>query len=167
MKCCFKLLWFLPVKWSSLVKLSFLLLWSWLMKYVLKVNKCFLVQCNLFTQCLTDPVYPGLFYNHLCHWLIDWFINSVSEPFPPNLLIIITTKPLELGSWNFERMFTPHHVSYVRCHMSGVRCQVSGVRCQVSGVRCQVSGVMCHMSGVMCQVSHLFFIYFFWTRWWS
>ena len=25
-------------------------------------------------------------------------------------------------------MFTPHHVSHVRCHVSSVRCQVSGVR---------------------------------------
>ena len=26
-------------------------------------------------------------------------------------------------------MFTPHHVSHVRCQMSGVRCHVSGVTC--------------------------------------
>ena len=32
-------------------------------------------------------------------------------------------------------MFTPHHVSHVRCHMSHVTCQVSGVTCQVSPVR--------------------------------
>ena len=28
----------------------------------------------------------GLLYKQLCHWLIDWFINSVSEPFPPTAL---------------------------------------------------------------------------------
>ena len=28
-------------------------------------------------------------------------------------------------------MFTPHHVSHVRCQVSGVMCQVSGVMCQV------------------------------------
>ena len=29
-------------------------------------------------------------------------------------------------------MFTPHHVSHVRCHVSCVTCQVSHVRCHVS-----------------------------------
>ena len=60
-----------------------------------------------------------------------WLIDSFSHHFPPNLQDIINPKTLELGSWNFERMFTPHHVSHVRCHVSCVRCQVSGVRCHV------------------------------------
>ena len=45
----------------------------------------------------------------------------------------------------FERMFTPHHVSHVRCHVSRVRCHLSGVTCHMSGVRCQVSGVTCQV----------------------
>ena len=32
----------------------------------------------------------------------------------PNTL---NPKPEELGSWNFERMFIPHCVSYVMCHI--------------------------------------------------
>ena len=38
-------------------------------------------------------------------------------------------------------MFTPHHVSYVRCHMSRVRCHVSGDRCHVSRVTCHRSKI--------------------------
>ena len=48
-----------------------------------------------------------------------------------------------LGAENFERMFTPHHVSHVTCH---------------------VSPVTCHVSGVPCKVSHVSFL---WTMWWS
>ena len=33
----------------------------------------------------------------------------------------------QLGSWNFEKMFTSHNVSHVRCQVSGVMCHVSGV----------------------------------------
>ena len=48
----------------------------------------------------------------------------------------ITPKPLELESWNFERIVTPQHMSHVTSHMSCVTCQVSGVRCQVSHFTC-------------------------------
>ena len=41
-------------------------------------------------------------------------------------------KPEELRSWNFERMFTPHHVSDVMFLMSRVTCHVSGVMCHMS-----------------------------------
>ena len=53
--------------------------------------------------------------------LIKW----VSQPFPPNLQNIITPKAWELESWNFERMFNPHHVSHVRCQVLGLRCHTS------------------------------------------
>ena len=45
----------------------------------------------------------------------------------------------ELESWNFERMFTPHHVSCVTCHISRVTCHLSPVTCHVSPahVTCQ------------------------------
>ena len=46
-------------------------------------------------------------------------IKSVIHSFPPNLQNIITPKPCELESCNFEKMFTPHHVSHVRCQVSG------------------------------------------------
>ena len=83
--------------------------------------------------------------------LIHW----PSHPFPPNLQDIINDKPLELGSWNFERMFTTHNMSHVTCHMSCVTCHVSHV--------------MCNMSHVTCHVSHYYYYYnfFFWTKWWS
>ena len=58
-------------------------------------------------------------------------IYYFSEPFPPNLQNIINHKPEELGSWNFERMFTPHNMSYVTCCMSCVTCHVSYVTCHM------------------------------------
>ena len=60
--------------------------------------------------------------------LIKWLSDGT---FPPNLQYIITPKQWQLDSWKFERMFTPHHVSHVRCQVSYVRCQVSGVRWKV------------------------------------
>ena len=49
-----------------------------------------------------------------------YMINWLGEPFPPNLQNIIHHKSQELGIWNFERMFTPSHMSHVICHMSCV-----------------------------------------------
>ena len=49
-----------------------------------------------------------------------------------------------MQSWNCERMFTPHHMSYVRCLVSFVMCHLSLVRCHVPFVTCQVSHVTCH-----------------------
>ena len=51
----------------------------------------------------------------------DYFALS---PFPPDLQTIITPKPQELESWNFEKMITTHQVSGVRCQVSGVTCYV-------------------------------------------
>ena len=42
-------------------------------------------------------------------WFIDSLIQSVIQPFPPNLQNIINPKPEELGRWHFERRFTPHN----------------------------------------------------------
>ena len=63
-------------------------------------------------------------------------INSLSDPLVQNLQDTVNTKLLELGSWNFEKMFTPHHVSHVRCQVSSVRCHMSRFRCHMSGVTC-------------------------------
>ena len=83
------------------------------------------------------PIVAGaVFQTHTL--LINWLINWVSQPFPPNLQNIITPKSWELESWNCERMCTLHHLSHVRRPVSCVLCPVSCVRCQVSGVRCQV-----------------------------
>ena len=67
-------------------------------------------------------------------WSIHSFTEWVSDPFPPNLQNIINHKPEELGSWNFERMFTP-----TTCHMSHVTCHVSHITCHTSRVRCHMS----------------------------
>ena len=55
----------------------------------------------------------------------------MTHPFPPNLQNIITVKPKELGSWNFERRFTRHHMSHVRCNISHVRCHVLHTTCHI------------------------------------
>ena len=65
---------------------------------------------------------------------------SVSHPFPPVLHNIINHKREELGSLNFERMFTPPNMS-----MSCVMCHVSYVMCHMTCVTCHVSHVTCHM----------------------
>ena len=39
------------------------------------------------------------------------------------LQTIITSKPLELGTWNIDTMFTIHNMSCVTCHMSHVICK--------------------------------------------
>ena len=46
---------------------------------------------------------------------------------------------LELGSWNFETVFTTPYMSQVTYH-------VLHVMCHMSCVTCHVSHVMCHMS---------------------
>ena len=61
-------------------------------------------------------------------------IDSVTAPFPPNLQQTVIPKPLELGCWNFERMFTFLHLSHVTCHMSRFTCHMSRVTCHMSGV---------------------------------
>ena len=90
-------------------------------------------------------------------WFIKWVSEWVSQPFPPDIQNIIASKPLELESWYFDRMFTPHHVSCVTCHMSHVTCHVSPVTC--------------HLSPVTCKKNHIFFDFFFnkkkWEKWWS
>ena len=69
---------------------------------------------------------------------------------PQNIHNIMNLKPLELESWNFERMFTMCHVSCVTRH-------VSRVTCHLSRVTCHLSCVTCHMSRVTCQM-YFFFI---------
>ena len=87
-----------------------------------------------------------------CSWgcstntlVINYLIKWLGHPFPPDFQITFLPKPKELGSWRFDRMFTPHQLSHVMCHMSRARCHVSGVRCPVSHVTCQVSCVTCHI----------------------
>ena len=48
-----------------------------------------------------------------------------TAPATPGLSNTFTVKPV--GSWNFKRMFTPHHMSQVICHMLHVTCHVSHV----------------------------------------
>ena len=63
--------------------------------------------------------------------------NQITKKLAPtNLLNIVFLKLSELGSWNFYRMFTPHHVLHVTCHVSHVsaKCQVLYLKCHMSYV---------------------------------
>ena len=64
-----------------------------------------------------------------------------------NLQKIITSKPWELGAWNFGMMFTTPYMSRDTFHMSCVAYHMSHV--------------MCHVSCVTSHVSHVFFSYYF------
>ena len=64
-------------------------------------------------------------------FVINSYIQSVSDPFPPNLQQTFIPKPVAPGSWHFERMFTSLHLSHVKCHVSHVKCHRSQVTCQM------------------------------------
>ena len=68
-------------------------------------------------------------------------------------LVILTFRPFKTlsssirKSWGakiLKKIFTPHHVSHIRCHISCFMGHVSGVTGQVLCVMCQVSGVNCY-----------------------
>ena len=85
--------------------------------------------CQSCTLYLTDLVYPGLFYKHLCHWLTDWLTDSAFSSKPSNHPYTQTARARELKFWE-----NGHPPPRVTCHLSGVRCHVSGVTCHVSPV---------------------------------
>ena len=64
---------------------------------------------------INRPSVDGVFYKHLCHWLIRWVIHSLWK----YLHFTFTRKPHELGSWNFKRRITFPKLSdsCVTCHM--------------------------------------------------
>ena len=76
------------------------------------------------------------------HWVILKF---------KYLLNTVNPKPKDLRSWNFERMFFPHYVSFVTCHVSHVRCHVPPVWCHVPPVGCHMSPVACHFFPLIQQ----------------
>ena len=67
------------------------------------------------------------------------FVKWHSHPFPPNLQNINAPKLLDLGTWNFETMFTTSCLSRVMCHMTCFTCHMTCFTCHMSHVTCQVS----------------------------
>ena len=61
-----------------------------------------------------------------------WLSHSLTDPLWKSLQNTFTPKLEELGSWSFEIMFTPHHVSHVTCHVLCVTCHVSCVTYHMS-----------------------------------
>ena len=62
-------------------------------------------------------------------YVIQWCIDWVSYPFPPNLQNTInpkTNKARDLHFWH-----NIHHLSPVMCHMSRVTCHLSRVTCGI------------------------------------
>ena len=43
----------------------------------------------------------------------------------------LVPQPIEEESWNFERMFTKHHVAFAICHMSHLMCHMSCDMCLI------------------------------------
>ena len=95
----------------------------------------------------------------------------------------ITPKPWELGTWNFDTIFTTPYVSSVTCQMTGVRCRVSHIRCHMSHVTHEPQRtnelpfwekvhllplVICHFLFVIHVMYHmsLIFIFFFFHKVW-
>ena len=66
-----------------------------------------------------------------------------------NLQNFITPKPLELGTWNFEAIFTTTKELFVPCHMPSFTCNMSNVTYHMSHVTC-------HMSHVKSSKNHHF-----------
>ena len=89
--------------WSSLLSLQFFAIWPW-------INR------------------PGV-ATFVINSITNLLIQLVNYPLCLNLPGTVYPKPEELASWNFERMYTPNHVSQVMCEVSGVRCHISSVRC--------------------------------------
>ena len=54
-------------------------------------------------------------------FVIHLFIQSLTHPFPWNLQNIITPKQKEVGSWNLDWRYTPHHVKHFVCHVTDVK----------------------------------------------
>ena len=92
-------------------------------------------------------MWPGLFYKHLCHSLINWLIDSLSNTIPPNLQNTFTLKPWKLRTWNVESRFTSLHLSYVRCHMSLIFLSFFSPSDEASCSR------VCYQWGLPCLVS--------------
>ena len=91
---------------------------------------------------LPDPVYPGLFYNHLRDSFINWLSHPLVQISSEHCLSQ-TGRARELKFWE-----NVHPTLCVMCH-------VSCVMCHVSRVTCHVSPVTCHMS------KYFFFVIFF------
>ena len=74
-----------------------------------------------------STTYPNIYQTRCSRGCFTntFIINYLSGClFTPNLQQIINPKPIELGSWNFEIMFTSNCVSEVRCQVSDVTCCV-------------------------------------------
>ena len=77
-----------------------------------------------YERLLTNPVLPGLFYNHLCcsliHSLSQWYFSSK----PSKHHYTQTERARELTFWENGHA---HHLSHIMYQVSCVMCQVSGV----------------------------------------
>ena len=81
------------------------------------LNDKLIIIGNYQTRCSRSWSTNSLVIHYLSHSVM------VCGIIPPDIHNIINPRPLELDSWNFERMFTPYHVSCVTCHVSRVICQ--------------------------------------------
>ena len=93
-----------------------------------------------------------------------WITDRCSRGCPTNTIVInsvgrfqylqnsFTPKHYELGTWNFERMFTSLHVSYVMCQMSQVKFLFLFLFLFSDQPMNLVSGKVCYQWGLPRQV---------------
>ena len=105
---------------------------AYICKWGTEIKHCFCLDSHI--PIFNRPVKPGLLNKHRRHSLIHSLTHSASDPLWKYLKNLITPKPLKLGTWNFETMFTTPCLSHVLCPVSLFTCYMSGVRCQVIGV---------------------------------
>ena len=74
----------------------------------------YIVQCSVYIVQCTVYIVGYTVYSVKCRVALS--SNEIYPGAPPPL----PTQTEELGSWSFDRMFTPHHVSCVRCQVSGL-----------------------------------------------
>ena len=83
---------------------------------------------------ITDPIELGLFYKHLCDYLI---IQSLIHPFPPNLQNHCLSQTVKARELKF--LENVHPTPCVTYHMSCITFYISCVTCTLSHCMCHVS----------------------------
>ena len=77
------------------------------------------------------------------------------------LFVTFSSIQYELGTWNFERLFTSLNLLHVTCHVLHVMCYMSCVTCHVSQVTWQMLCVTCIYIYIYTYIYIYIFIFYF------
>ena len=107
--------------------LSFFLLTIWFLEYCHVLSFFYKLSfCVSITNIFSRPSVAGKVLQSP-----QSLIQSVTDPFLQNHQNIITHKPENLESWNFERMVTPHNLTHAACHVPCFPCHMSQATCHI------------------------------------